>query len=60
MTKRRYVTAADAAEYLGLSLDALYKRVRAGEVPASRLGRSLRFDLMELDLLMRRQRVEAS
>jgi len=56
---KRYLTAADAAEYLGLSKDALYTRTRQGEIPVIRMGRSLRWDMQDLDLWMRRQRIDA-
>jgi excisionase family DNA binding protein len=56
---KRYLTAAAAAEYLGLSRDALYTRTRKGEIPHIRMGRSLRWDMQDLDLWMRRQRIDA-
>jgi excisionase family DNA binding protein len=56
---KRYLTAAAAAEYLGLTPDALYTRTRKGEIPHIRMGRSLRWDMQDLDLWMRRQRVDA-
>lgn len=57
---KRYLTAEDAAEYLSLTVAALYQRVRSGDMPHIRMGRSLRFDIQDLDLWMRRQRVDAS
>jgi excisionase family DNA binding protein len=56
---KRYLAAAAAAEYLGLTRDALYTRTRKGEIPHIRMGRSLRWDMQDLDLWMRRQRVDA-
>lgn len=56
---KRYLVAADAAEYLGLSTEALYTRTRRGEIPHIRMGRRLRWDMQDLDLWMRRQRVDA-
>lgn len=56
---KRYLVAAEAAEYLGLTRDALYTRTRQGEIPHIRMGRSLRWDMQDLDLWMRRQRVDA-
>jgi excisionase family DNA binding protein len=56
---KRYLTAAGAAEYLDLTVEAVYKRARQGEIPHIRMGRSLRFDIQDLDLWMRRQRVDA-
>jgi excisionase family DNA binding protein len=61
MAAKRYVTAAYAAEYLDLSVDALRKRTRAGEIPWIRFGeRGVRYDLQDLDLWMRRQRIDAT
>ena len=57
---KRYLTAEDAAEYLSLTVNALYQRVRSGDMPHIRMGRSLRFDIQDLDLWMRRQRVDAA
>jgi len=57
---KRYLTVDEAAEYLGLSRAALYDRVRRGQIDHIRMGRSLRFDMQDLDLMMRRQRVEAT
>jgi len=45
-----WLTTDQAADYLGLSsTKALYERVRRGQVPAHRFGRSLRFSQQELD-----------
>ena len=56
---RVWLTAAEAAEYLGLSsVKALYELVRRGVVPAYRLGeRSLRFRREELDKLLSSRRI---
>lgn len=48
-----WLTPEQAAEYLGLpTVKALYQRVRRGDVPAHRLGRSLRFRQTDLDRAM--------
>jgi excisionase family DNA binding protein len=53
--------AADtAATYLDITVEALRKRSRRGEIPFIRLGRLTRWDRFDLDLMMRRQRVDAT
>ena len=43
------MNAAQAAEYLGYSTQRLYILVRTGQVPARKIGRTLRFIPSELD-----------
>lgn len=57
---KRYLPVDEAAEYLGMTKQAVYDRVRRTDIPHIRVGRSLRFDIQDLDLWMRRQRIEAS
>ena len=48
-----WLNADAATEYLGLpSRQALYQRVRRGQVPAYRFGRNLRFRQQELDAVL--------
>jgi len=56
-----WLTSKDAASYIGISPDALRKRVERGEIPYSKLGRRLWFNVHELDAFMKRgeHRVEA-
>jgi len=37
------MTAHEVAEYLGLSVETIYRKARAGEIPAMRIGRRWRF-----------------
>lgn len=57
--KKRYIDVEEAAEYLSLTVPAIYQRCRTGDMPHHRLGRLLRFDIQDLDLWMRRHRVPA-
>ena len=43
------MTIAEAARYLQLAEQVLYRHVRAGTVPASRLGKTIRFKKSILD-----------
>lgn len=45
----------EAAKYLKLSKQTIYKFVRAGTLPAFRLGRSWRFHIEMLDKWVREQ-----
>jgi len=51
-----WMTTEEAAEYLGLpSVEALYRRIERGQVPARRWGRQYRFRRQDLDALMGRE-----
>ena len=41
--------AREAAAFLAISKEQLYRMVRAGEVPHTRVGKSLRFRVPDLD-----------
>lgn len=52
--KRRWVSQAEAAEYLGITDRTLRRMVASGELPAYRLGkRLLRFEQADVDALLR-------
>jgi excisionase family DNA binding protein len=53
MPPREWMTAAEAADYLRVSLAALYQRVARGQIRTYRFGRQLRFRCRDLDALMR-------
>lgn len=51
--KRRWLSQAEAAEYLGITDRTLRRMIAAGELPAYRLGpRLLRIDAGDLDALL--------
>ena len=51
---RRWLSQAEAAEYLGITDRTLRRMVARGELPAYRMGpRLTRFDLSDLDATMR-------
>ena len=56
-----FVRAPVAARLLDMTLAAFYGAVRAGAVPAYRLGpRRLRFRLDEIEAALKRQRTEVA
>jgi excisionase family DNA binding protein len=54
-----WLTAEQAAEYLGMKVKALYSAVARRRVPASRLGSRLRFNRVGLDRLLHQAQTRA-
>jgi excisionase family DNA binding protein len=46
---RRLLNVREAAQFLGLKVDTVYKKSRLREVPCVKVGRSLRFDVRALE-----------
>lgn len=46
---RSWVSANEVADLLGISRVTVYDHVRRGNIPAKRIGRALRFDLISID-----------
>ena len=46
---KRLLNVEEAAEYLGLQIDTVYKKSRLRELPSVKVGRALRFDVVALD-----------
>ena len=51
---KRLLNAKEAAQYLGLEVDTVYKKSRLQELPSVKVGRALRFDIRALDRLIER------
>ena len=47
---KRLLTVKEAAQYLGLSEDTMYRKARLRQLPSVKVGRSLRFDLKALEV----------
>ena len=45
---RRLLNVREAAQYLGLEVDTIYRKARLREVPCVKVGRALRFDVKAL------------
>ncbi len=45
---RRLLNPREAARYLGLKVDTVYKKARLRELPFVKVGRALRFDVVAL------------
>ena len=46
---KRLLTPGEAAGYLGLKVDTIYKKARLRELPSVKVGRALRFDVVALE-----------
>jgi excisionase family DNA binding protein len=45
----RLLNVGEAARYLGLEMDTVYKKARLRELPSVKVGRALRFDVKALE-----------
>ena len=55
---RRLLNVREAAQYLGLEVDTVYKKARLREVPYVKVGRALRFDVKALERFIERHTIE--
>jgi excisionase family DNA binding protein len=46
---KRLLNVKEAAQYLGLQVDTVYKKARLRELPYVKVGRALRFDVKVID-----------
>ena len=46
---KRLLTPKEAAEFLGLQVDTVYKKSRLRELPSVKVGKALRFDVVALN-----------
>ena len=46
---KRLLNVREAAQYLGLEVDTVYKKSRLRELPSVKVGRALRFDVKALE-----------
>lgn len=46
---KRLLNVEEAARYIGLEVDTVYKKARLRELPSVKVGRALRFDVKALD-----------
>ena len=55
---KRLLNAEEAAEFLGLKVDTIYKKARLRELPSVKVGRALRFDLQALERFVEQHAIE--
>jgi excisionase family DNA binding protein len=55
----RLMNIREAAHYLGTTPATLYTKIWRREIPFIKIGRSVRFDIRDLELLIEQSRVRA-
>ena len=55
---KRLLNVEEAAEYLGLKVDTIYKKTRLRELPYVKVGRALRFDVKALQRFIEQHTIE--
>jgi excisionase family DNA binding protein len=55
--ERRLLTVREAAQYLGTTPSTLYGRVWRREIAFIKIGRSVRFDIRDLDELIEKAKI---
>ncbi len=55
---KRLLNVREAAQYLGLEVDTIYKKARLRELPCVKVGRALRFDKQALDRLIEQHTIK--
>ena len=55
---KRLLNVREAAEYLGLEMDTVYKKARLRDLPSVKVGRALRFDVMALERYIEQHTIE--
>ena len=55
---KRLLNVEEAARYLGLEVDTVYKKARLRELPSVKVGRALRFDVEALERFIELHTIE--
>jgi excisionase family DNA binding protein len=55
---RRLLNVREAAQYLAIEVDTLYRKARLREVPCVKVGRALRFDVEALSRFIEQHTIE--
>jgi excisionase family DNA binding protein len=56
---RRLLNVREAAQYLDLEVDTVYKKSRLREVPSVKVGRALKFDVQALNQYIEQHTIES-
>ncbi len=56
---KRLLNTREAAEYLGIAVDTVYRMARLRELPSVKVGRALRFDRVALERYVEQHSIEA-
>ena len=55
---KRLLNVREAAKYLGLEVDTVYKKSRLRELPSVKVGRALRFDVKALERFVEKHTIK--
>jgi len=55
---KRLLNVREAAQYLGLQTDTVYKKARLRELPSVKVGRALRFDVKALERFVEKHTIK--
>jgi excisionase family DNA binding protein len=55
---KRLLNVREAALYMGLDVDTVYKKARLRELPSVKVGRALRFDLRALEAYVEQHTIQ--
>ena len=55
---KRLLNVREAAEYLRLEVDTVYKKSRLRELPSVKVGRALRFDVKALERFVEKHTIK--
>jgi excisionase family DNA binding protein len=55
---KRLLKVEEAAAYLGLQVDTVYRKARLRELPCVKVGRALRFDVKALERFVEQHTIE--
>ena len=57
--EKRYVNVNDIANYLGMSKPSIYRYAESRKIPFLKIGKVLRFDVVEIEKWLREYKREA-
>jgi excisionase family DNA binding protein len=55
---KRLLNVREAARYLGLEVDTVYRKARLRELPCVKVGRALRFDVRALERFVEQHTIQ--
>ena len=55
---KRLLNVEEAAEYIGSTPGSIYQKVHNGKIPFVKIGRSVRFDIIDLDAFIEQKKKE--
>ena len=57
--EKRFIGTKELAEYLGIETETVYAWIQHRKISFTKIGRLVKFDLMDIDAWIKRNRVKA-